>query len=248
MRKLTILIPASPNPAFLSQVATFSLALRKLKWTRWKPTLHVILGGEPDITAITRWYCHLSDVSIALTSQVQFSQSDNWSQCDDVFCWSPVDADVVATMDADTLPVKNFEDVLDRVAATDVIAGTMAHYRPPIELAQCGDGSGLWDWLSKGLIQKPLLLSHSYSLIEPSAPAEIRLGPFYLNFGVVFFSKANFEKICSLYPTLRKKVANRLPNPDFSGQIALALAIAEADVGIWELPMRMNFPNDDLAT
>jgi hypothetical protein len=36
-------------------------------------------------------------------------------------------------------------------------------------------------------------------------------------------------------------------HPDFSGQVALTLAIADAGVSTWALPMRYNFPNDPVA-
>jgi hypothetical protein len=40
---------------------------------------------------------------------------------------------------------------------------------------------------------------------------------------------------------------DRLPNPDFSGQVALSLAIADTGAAAFALPMRFNFPNDSIA-
>jgi len=39
----------------------------------------------------------------------------------------------------------------------------------------------------------------------------------------------------------------RMRDLDFSGQVALTLAIADAGVSTWALPMRYNFPNDPIA-
>lgn len=48
MKHVAILIPASPVPAFFSQIAAFSLALKSLRWSRWHPSLHVLMGdGRP---------------------------------------------------------------------------------------------------------------------------------------------------------------------------------------------------------
>jgi hypothetical protein len=39
----------------------------------------------------------------------------------------------------------------------------------------------------------------------------------------------------------------RMRDADFSGQVALTLAVADAQVRTWALPMRYNFPNDPVA-
>ena len=47
MRTVAFLIAASPNDAFYSQIAAISAALRCLDWVRWRPSVHVFVGGEP---------------------------------------------------------------------------------------------------------------------------------------------------------------------------------------------------------
>jgi hypothetical protein len=42
MKHVAILIPASPVPAFFSQIAAFSLALQNQRWSRWHPSLRVV--------------------------------------------------------------------------------------------------------------------------------------------------------------------------------------------------------------
>jgi hypothetical protein len=245
MRKVAIVVPASPNPRFLSRVAAFNLAMRRLAWSRWSPTLHLYLGGEPDIEAIHQWYPWFREVSIFLTPQTDFDRNGIWAQADSVFSWRSCDADVIVAMDADTLPVRNFEDVLDRVADSRVVAGTIAHN--PGGIGSAASSRELWDQVSAGLVQKPLDLRYQYPLLDHDAPVDQRLAPFYVNFGVVFIPQTIFGDLADRYLQLRPKVTDRLKNPFFSGQVALALAISEANVGVWDLPMRYNFPNDELA-
>ena len=66
MKHVAILIPASPVPAFFSQIAAFSLALKNLRWSRWRPSLHVVMGGEVDHRALQKWLPYLDDVAITL--------------------------------------------------------------------------------------------------------------------------------------------------------------------------------------
>jgi hypothetical protein len=54
MKHVAILIPASPVPAFFSQIAGFSLALQNLRWSRWHPSLRVVMGGEVDHIAVPK--------------------------------------------------------------------------------------------------------------------------------------------------------------------------------------------------
>ena len=63
MPKAALLIPASPTRAFLAQIAAFSLALGRLNWRRWEPSLHVCMRGEPDTEAFRDWLPHLRDVA-----------------------------------------------------------------------------------------------------------------------------------------------------------------------------------------
>ena len=80
-----------------------------------------------------------------------------------------------------------------------------------------------------------------------SIPTRMSSGPFYPNFGIIFFPRSIFQIFAGKYLYFRPKVAERLPDPYFSGQVALALAIAEMGTSTWALPMRFNFPNDTSA-
>jgi len=240
--KLAILIAGSPSAAFYSQVAASAAALRALPWSRWEPTLHLYLGGEVHPAEFDRWRPHLADVNVSLVAPSRFAREGDWAQSDDVFNYAPRDADVLLAMDADVLPVGPLEEIADVVAHGAVVAGTPAHYAFP------GTSSPADDWvrIADGLVTGTLAFDYEYSLGRYPLPRDNRI-PFYVNFGVVVFSRPAFERVVPSFLSLRPVVASRMRDDDFSAQVALALAIANTGVQALPLPMRFNFPNDPVA-
>jgi hypothetical protein len=262
MPRVAILIAASPTRAFYSQLAAFSLAIRRITWSRWEPRVHVYIGGEYDPNAYADWRLHLREVDVSWVSHARFEREGDWAQSDDVFRFAPRDVDVLLAMDADTLPVVSLETVLDRVLETGSVAGALAHYPVPHTFDVATSASSLqpgsssfpdrsvrdsWERLARGLLDVPLEFRFCHSLMDPSSPDEHRHAPFYLNFGVVFFPAASFDDVARRYLTIRPTVAERLHEPAYSGQVALTLAVTAAGVRTWALPMRYNFPNDPVA-
>jgi len=93
----------------------------------------------------------------------------------------------------------------------------------------------------------PLEFSFSHTLMPPEAPAELRLTPFYVNGGVVFFSRKAFAGVAAEYLPIRPRLMSRMADGDFAGQAAVTLAIAASGARTAPLPMRYNFPNDPIA-
>jgi hypothetical protein len=243
-RRVAILVVGSSNAAFYSQVAAISGAIRALSWQRWQPAIYLYVGGplaSDNDRCWTHWRQYLRDVNVAHVSVDSWTRDDNWAQADAALRWAPRDADVLLTLDADTLPVANFEDVLDRVFEQDLVAGVMAHYPPPPGHTPRAD----WAKAAEGLIHQPLTFAHSYSL-EPGEGSS-RGAPFYVNGGVVFFARPCFDRFAPLYLELRPRLSGRVSNDAFTGQIASTLAVTEARLKTCTLPMRYNFPNDSLA-
>jgi hypothetical protein len=241
--KLAILIAGSPTAAFYSQVAAIAAALRVLPWTRWEPAPYLYLGGEVDSVEFDRWRPHLGDVAVSLVAPSRFAGEGDWAQSDDVFNLAPRDADVLLAMDADVLPVGPLEEIIDVVANGDIVAGTLAHGAFPGTSSPADD----WERVVEGLVTRELAFDYEYSLFRHPHPRDNRI-PFYLNFGVVFFSRSAFDRIVPPFLSLRPTVASRMQDDDFSAQVALALAAASTGVTALPLPMRFNFPNDPLAT
>ena len=244
MLKVAILIAASPGPVFYSQIAALSLALRKLRWTRWEPTVYAYFGGKHDADAYATWGPHLRDVEIICVSETCFARKGIWAQCDAIFELAPRDADVLLLMDADTLPVADLEDVLDQVMATRSIAGVIAHYTFPSSRTSSLE---IWAEVASGLVDPPLDFAFSYTLMEADTSDDQLRTPCYVNFGVVFCPRPIFDDIALRYLSLRASLMERMSNQWFTGQVALTLAITAAKARTLALPMRYNFPNDPVA-
>jgi hypothetical protein len=223
-----------------------NLALRKLPWARWEPSVHLYVGGAQDEHAFRRWQPFLGDVHIHWTSDESFAREGDWAQSDDVFRFAPANADVLMAVDADTFPVQTLEDVLDRVVQTHSMAGVMAHF-PNVVNETDASVADAWARMASGLTNRPLDFSFAHSLVSRETSPALRRAPFYLNFGVVFFARTAFEAVATNYLVMRPTLMERMPYPDFSGQAALTLAATEAGVSTWAMPMRYNFPNDPIA-
>jgi hypothetical protein len=245
MPKACFLIAANLDAGFLSQVAVISRALRAAPRTRWETRILLCAGGDADPALIERWRPHLPDVDLVLVSPERFAQEGMWAQSDDVFRLAPRDADVLVALDADTLPVAGLEPLLDEVLATGEVAGVIAHFQVPG--ARDAPNREAWRRLADGLVDAPLEFGHACTLMDESAPLEARELPFYLNFGVVLFPRAAFDAWVPAYLALRRQLMARMSHPDYSGQVALTLALARTGARTRALPMRYNFPNDPRA-
>jgi hypothetical protein len=263
MPRVAILIAASPTRAFYSQVAALTRSVQSLEWSRWQPSMHLYVGGEQDADAYAQWLPHLRDVDISHVSEARFARDGDWAQSDDAFRFAPRDADVLVAMDADTFAVADLEGLLDRVLETDSIAGVIAHYPTLLSFDFDAQTSSLsvkadprfpetsvrraWTRIAEDFLDVPLEFAFSHTLMDSDSPPDQRLTPFYLNFGVVFFPRSTFDDVSRRYLEVRPKLMERLALPDFSGQVALTLAITAAGARTLALPMRFNFPNDPVA-
>lgn len=246
MPKICFLIPASPTRGFLSQIAAFQAAIRSFRWSRWKAEFFICFGGEPEAGAVEQWRPHLRETTMGFAPNSGPEENPfYYAQIDGLFRRTPDDVDVFARMDADTLPVGDFEDLLDHVSISGEIAGVMAHFTFP--LWQGTTSREVWREIADGLITQPLEFRYAYSLANASVAEVNRIAPFYLNDGVVFFPQALFREYSQRYLSLRPLLMEKLRYPYFSGQIALALAVAEMRARTCALPMRYNFPNDERA-
>jgi hypothetical protein len=265
VRNVAILVAASPTPAFYSQLAMLDLAFRKRHWRRWRPAIHAYFGGSRDTSADAWWLPRLHGISLHWTADSDFARDGDWAQSDDVFRRAADDADVIVAMDADTLPVADLEDVLDMVLDSGSIAGVIAHYPTVFNFAfdlqtlhfsvlpadprfpEANSLRETWARLADGLTNAELNFEFEHTLMPADSPEEHRLSPFYLNFGVVFFPRKTFQPVAERYLAIRPRLMDRMRYPDFSGQVALTLAIADAGLSTRALPLRYNFPNDPVA-
>jgi hypothetical protein len=246
-RKVTFLVPASATPGFLSQIAALQLALRRLPWTRWRADIVASFGARPGLDEthqLSRWLPHLEDVSMVFPRQ-RPSDGDYEGQIDELYRAAPADADVLVRVDADVLPVADLEPLLDFVLERSAVAGVIAHH--PFPRNPDTGNRETWDALAQEFLDRPLPLEHSYSLTTPDVPQEAQACPFYLNDGVVLFAREYFDRFAPLYLDTRPRLAGRLADPYYAGQVALALSAAQIPLPSIALPLRFNFPNDLVA-
>lgn len=247
MPRLAFVLAGSPNARFYSQFAALNAAIKAVPWTVWEPSIHVAMGarspgGTPD-DMFERWQPYLREVQFTYVSEARHEAEGNWAQVDTSLLSAPRDADAYVTLDADTLPVSDLEGVLAEVHRENTIAGVMAHFAPPA----IGEIGG-WNGLAQMMQLKPLELTQAYSLVPADAPVERRVAPAYFNGGVVFYSRASFDAFIQPYFALRHRIATRFAQAsDFSGQLATAFALEACGMRVRVLPMRYNYPNDDLA-
>jgi hypothetical protein len=258
-RSVAILIVASPNPAILSQVAAFSLAIKRIEWVDWEPSIYLYLGEEPGYSlseadeVYEQWRPHLVDVEVARISRERSDREGDWAHVYDAFRLAPRDADVLAKMDADTLPVRSFESALDFVHNANVVAGRMGNLPLPETFDPVSETwssrlpndhdelRATWTRVTEGLLQTPPAFGYPISL---DTSGKWGLAPLYLNLGVVFFAQRAFGEIVGPYLDLLPGVEERMnERKGFAGQVALTLAITNAAVRTWIMPMRFNFPN-----
>jgi hypothetical protein len=243
--RVAILIPASPTHSFFSQIAAFSGAIRSLPWTRWVPTIHVVMGGSPDMEAFLAWRPYLRDVVFSFVEEASFSKDGIWAQLDSLYNWAPATADVVVRMDADTFPVASLEHILDSTSALGAISGVMAHTAFPSFFGQSSRDA--WRSVARGLVGRELAFTERYSLADQSSTELADLAPFYINDGFVAISQSILSEIVRAYLRFRPKLIGKFPYPYFAGQVSLALAVAEIAAPYQALPLRYNFPNDPRA-
>ena len=186
-------------------------ALEQLQWTKWRCSLHLYVGGTPESGALDAWSPYLGGVDLLWSTPELVDRDGDWAWSDDVFRHVPEHADVFVTLDADTLPVRSLEPILDQVVAADVVAGVVAHY-PTILPFDYDERLSQWvctptpEWpeasvraawrrLAQGVVDAELGFEHTHSLMGPDVPRELREAPFDPNFGVVFFPRVHFERI-----------------------------------------------------
>jgi hypothetical protein len=247
MPKVCFLIPASPTPGFLSQIAAFDLAIRRLDWKEWRPDILVCFGEEIALgtyQSYASWRRHMPNVTVVFAPPAGDNQY-YYTQIDGLFRWAPRDADVLVRADADMLPVANLVGILDYILKRSAIAGTIAHIRFPS--ANGVSNRDAWLAITESFGVPPLALDYSYSLQSADVPEPERAAPFYLNDGFAFFARDYFEQFVPRYLQFRSQLMDRLAMPYYAGQIALALAAAEVPLPRIALPLRYNFPNDEYA-
>lgn len=237
-RKTHIHVFGENDLAFLSQIAFFCKALRRL-YGPWEPIrVRCFLGGpEFDWRSAP---AHIrqcrNDIEIITADPADYAARSFYAQCDHAFLDVCEDAEVVVFADADTFWLQRPDVLLETVYLNRAIAGCMAHFPPPESRP---DVKVFWENLFAAHVGRAPRFDHSCSLLHDSA------SPFYVNFGFVAVDaelmRRHGQDFINLVHTVQKSSAY----PYFSYQVALALWAARHEINPISVPLHYNFPNDD---
>jgi len=244
-RRIALSIPGEMTDGFLSQIALFQRALRRLPAPYRDARILAYLGCNPG-TGLPerfpgRWREVLRDVELR---PVPHDGTEGYvPQARARFAEDDPNLDYIFLCDADTLPLGAFDAPLAALVAGAPVTGVIAHGPPP------HFGNNDWNALANELTGKPLTFPYRYTIWQAPTPALDRAirAPFYLNHGIVGFRAEALRAFHPVFVRLRAAVARRVAHPAFAGQMALTLAVHVLGWDPVALPLRYNFPNDDRA-
>lgn len=239
--KFEFFIPASPVPAFFSQIAMFRRALDRLGGD-YAGARVVAVFGDAEISEMPPdWARHLNRVETHWVSREDFAARGYFAQSSRRFDLITPDADLSVLCDADVLMLRPFDqNVLDLIGK-DEVAGVIAHYHFGWSHTS-GNPAQDWKTVAHEVLGSGIALDYAYTLAG-IGKAE---APFYVNFGVVAGTPAGLKRVRAEMQRIEKQTEEMIDNY-FSAQVAFALAVAQSKVTARALPMRYNFPNDERA-
>ena len=243
--KLEFLTLASPTPAFFSQIAMFRRSLNALGGHYRRARVVAVMACRSQHEVPELWRRRMGEVEIAIPPAEELAMHPQGHAFHRFRLFSE-DADVSFLCDADTIFLRRFEGLLWRMKMRPAIAGVMAHFHMPGRKKTTIVSDELakeeWDEISSAVIGRTIPRPYLYTLHPQDAPA---YAPFYPNFGLVAGTPRIFSKFLD-YSDVGLK-AYELVGSYFTGQVAFALICAKMGVRTRALPMRFNFPNDEVA-
>ena len=237
--KLDFLIPASPTPAFYSQIAMFRRSLDRLGGDYRDARLVAVFGDRVATPLPVAWRPHFERIDIAWADPADFERLDYRAQCSHRYAVMRPDADLVFMCDADTIMMRGFgREVLD-LAGSSAIGGGIAHSHFPWE-RRTRDTAADWNAISIAATGVGIPTDHRYSLPKSGEPGAC---PFYVNFGFVAGAPTALTAMNRAFEAVRPKVLAELKNI-FDAQVTFALVVHHRELPVVSLPMRYNFPNE----
>ncbi len=250
--QLQFVMCGEASAAFFSQAAMFRLLLDHHGGEHRAALLTLCLGTHQQEPLPPRWRKPLERVELRHLSLPRGQREDDLAQS--MLTYESVDprADVAVICDADTLLLRPLPRAfLDEMVRSPAISGCVAHFAPPLKDVrvppppQFESVEDLWSKLSRRVLGYPLGLPYRYTLRRDGEDPPGRC-PFYVNLGFLagtpqLLARFHREHRRTI-PQVREILDNR-----FYEQIAVPYAIERAGLASRALPLRYNFPNDQLA-
>lgn len=242
--KLDFLIPASPTPAFFSQIAFFRLSLDALGGA-YRDARLVAVFGDDKVSALPAdwaWAPHFRNIEVAWVAKEIFTTSGYAAQSDRRYELLRDDADLAVLCDADVAPMARFDPLTRALRDRPALAGVIAHKHFPWP-GRGRDPDIDWPEIAISIIGQPIERRHRYTLLDQEARAT---APFYINHGVVMAPPALLKMFYRRNRKIRPRVAD-IVGHWWAPQVSLPLTCAEYSLPTMELPIRYNYPNDPVA-
>jgi hypothetical protein len=231
-------VPISPTPAFFNEIRLMAASFRRFGGPLRNSRIVVTVGAEAktDLASQLSWSRDYG-VEWRWLDPELFARHDYWATALERFR-QPFESRYVLFLDADVLAISPPELTTSPVTETGGIAGLIAHVAP-FETPLQG-----WTELTEaaGLGKPPLVARHSgWGLMDWNL--ERQYTPPYFNLGVLFCSSDAASALSArLYEEM--EIVDSVRTTVFRCQIALTLAILRLGIPWYELPLRLNFPND----
>ena len=231
-------VPISPTPAFFNQVRLMAASFRRFGGPLRNSKIVVTIGDDEqtDVTDRLRWSrdYHIEwrwlDPELFARQHYYATALERFRQ--------PFQSQYVLFLDADVVVISPPELASSPVIETGGIAGLIAHVAPFEAPLQS------WTELTEaaGLGNPPLVARHSgWGLMTYDLQAQY--APPYFNLGVLFCSSDTARTLSKrLYEEM--EIVNSVRTTEYRCQLALTLAILRLGIPWYELPLRLNFPND----
>jgi hypothetical protein len=231
-------VPISPTPAFFNQIRLMAASFRRFGGPLRNSRIVVTVGADEriDLSSQLPWSREYG-VEWRWLDPELFARHNYWGTAMERF-HQPFESKYVLFLDADVLAISPPELTTSPITETGGIAGLIAHVKPFEAPFQA------WTELTEaaGLGQPPLVARHSgWGLMDYSF--EGQYAPPYFNLGVLFCSSDAARALAArLYDEM--EIVDSIRDTVFRCQIALTLAIIRLGIPWYELPLRLNFPND----
>ena len=243
---LEIHLPISPNPTFFNMVHYFAASLRLNGGALAGSRIVVNVGDdrEPeDLLARLPW-SRRYPIEWRWLDRRLYRRHSYFATAAERFR-GPFRSSVVMLADADVFFAGDFGQVVEGCRRDRALAGLVAHISPCAERREMPTPS-LWTRVfeAAGLGKPSLVCEHTGWGTMSHDPAD-RYCPPYFNLGMLIAPAGVIAEIGSIIDREMEHVDAVLATP-YRFQIGLALAVRRLGVRCRPLPMRYNYPNDDL--
>ncbi|MFW2542763.1 hypothetical protein ACN2XU_08985 [Primorskyibacter sp. 2E107] len=240
--KLEFLLCGSANDGFFSQMAFFRKCLDHLGGDEAAARLVCVFGDHdlPEIPA--RWQPYFANIDIHWAHEPGAENRFHVRQHNMRFDLIDPNADVSFICDADVAPMRSVAPLAQEIIDDPALTGAIAHYHFPRDGME-RDPQRDWEEIALAVLGKTIPTPYRYTLLPEHRPP---LAPFYINFGVFAGTPELLRRFHARDMEIRPMVEEIL-NEWWAPQVSIPLTCADLDLPVRPMPMRWNFPNDEIA-